>query len=140
MDKLKELLKCCKCGVFITGNEHRNYYITAETRLKELMEMECPPELTDDVRQKMIEMDTIINVQFYPNTPIGNYDIYHYDIDTALDEALKCVNKGNTMWTEKDLIDHLRTVGWLDSDPKCPVPKEVKNQLPKMLEKLNRDK
>lgn len=44
------------------------------------------------------------------------------------------------MWTEKDLIDYLRTEGWLDSDPKCPVPEEVKNQLPRMLEKLNKDK
>lgn len=90
MDKLKELLSRCKCGVFITVNEHRDYYLTVEQRLEELSCLECPPELTDEIRQKMIETNTIINVHFYPHTPIGSYDIYHYDIDLALDEALSC--------------------------------------------------
>jgi hypothetical protein len=90
MDKLKELLARCKCGVFLTVNEHRDYYETATERLDELASMECPPEYTDDVRQKMIETDTIIELQFYPNTPIGSYRVVHHDLDAALDEALAC--------------------------------------------------
>lgn len=88
MDKLKELIKRCKCGVFVTVNEHRGYYRTAEEQLEEIMSLECPPEIERDVWDKMIELDTIINVHFYPDTPIGFYEVYHYDLDSALDEAL----------------------------------------------------
>jgi hypothetical protein len=42
------------------------------------------------------------------------------------------------MWTEKKLINYLRKVGWLNSNPKFPVPEEVKNQIPKILKKLNK--
>lgn len=91
MDKLKELLKKCKCGVYLTINAHRDYYLTVEKRLKELAQHECPPEIEHEVKQKMIELDTLINIQFYPATPIGSYSVYHWDLDTALDIALSCL-------------------------------------------------
>lgn len=93
MDKLKTLLSQCKCGVHVTINEHRNYYQPAEQALEELGSFECPPKITDEVKQKMIETNTIVNVMFFPDTPVGSYDIYHYDLDTALDEALSCLNR-----------------------------------------------
>lgn len=88
MNNLKKLLSLCKCGVFLTVNEHRDYYISAVERLEDLAGMECPPEYSDDVKQKMIESDTIIELQFYPDTPIGSYTILHHDIDAALDAAI----------------------------------------------------
>lgn len=90
MDKLKELLSRCKCSVSLAVNDHRDYYQTAEESLGELACRECPPHISDEVRQKMIELDTVVHVQFYPDTPIGSYSIYHYDLDMALDEALGC--------------------------------------------------
>ena len=89
-DKLKDLLARCKCGVFLTVNEHRDYYQTAEYTLDEAQGHECPFEIEDDVRRVMIETDTIIRIQFYPHTPIGSYEIWHHDLDAALDEALAC--------------------------------------------------
>ncbi len=91
MDKLKELLSRCKCGVFLTVNEHRDYYQSVAQRLADLSERECPPTYTDDVRDGMIKADTIIEVQFYPDTPIGSYVVLHHDLDAALDEALACL-------------------------------------------------
>lgn len=92
MNKLKELLNRCKCGVIITVNEHRDYYQTVETALEEVYA--CDPSLSKDippeVKGKMIELDTIVNIHFYPDTPIGFYNIYHYDIDLAIDDALSC--------------------------------------------------
>jgi hypothetical protein len=89
-DKLKELLSRCKCGVYLSVNEHRDLYRTAEAHLDELAGYECPPTIRDDVRQKMIETDTIVELQFYPNTPVGFNRVYHYDLGAALDEALAC--------------------------------------------------
>lgn len=91
MDKLKELLVRCKCGVFLTVNEHRDYYYTAAQALDEAKGDECPPEIEPEVEATMIETDTIVRLQFYPNTPIGSYEIWHYDIDAALDAALECL-------------------------------------------------
>jgi len=92
MDKLKKLLSKCKCGVFITVNEHRDYYQTANAKLKELTYLECPPDISEEVRVKMIELDTIINIHFYPDTPIGFHDIYHWSLERAIDIALDCFN------------------------------------------------
>lgn len=91
MDKLKELLIRCKCGVYLTVNEHRDYYDTAAFALDEAKGRECPPEIEPDVENRMIETDTIVRIQFYPDTPIGSYEIWHYDIDAALDAALACL-------------------------------------------------
>lgn len=92
MDKFKQILNRCKCGVFLIVNEHRDYYQTAEERLYELCSMECPPELEPEVIKKMIELDTIVDLQFYPDTPIGSFSIYHHDLDEALNEALEIIN------------------------------------------------
>lgn len=90
MDGFKRLLARCKCGVFLIVNEHRNYYETAAQKLDELAAMECPPEIDEAVRRVMIETDTIVSLQFYPDTPIGSYSIYHYDVDAAIEQAMRC--------------------------------------------------
>ncbi len=90
MEKLQKLLDKCKCGVHLTVNQHRDYYQTAEEALKEKEGYECPPEIEPEVRAAMIDKNVIIDLQFYPHTPIGSYSIYHYDLDMALDEALEC--------------------------------------------------
>ena len=45
-------------------------------------------DISKDVLQKMIEKDTIIELTFYPDTPVGSYIIYGYDLDLVLDEAI----------------------------------------------------
>ena len=92
-DKLKELISRCKCGVYLSVNEHRDLYQSAQTKLDEMAGFECAPTIRDEVRQKMIETDTIIEVHFYPHTPVGSYSVYHYDLDAALDEALACLKR-----------------------------------------------
>jgi len=91
--KLKELLSKCKAGVIISVNEHRNYYSSAELTLERLYDGVCDPEIADDVRNTMLETDTIVEIQFYPDTPIGFYSVYHHDIECALDEALSALKR-----------------------------------------------
>ena len=89
-DKLKQLLSLCKCGVYISVNEHRDYYETVEEHLED--DLPGVKYLDPEIRAKMIETDTIINVHFYPRTPIGFSVVYHYDLDAALDLALATFN------------------------------------------------
>lgn len=90
MNKLKEILSLCKCSVSLEVNQHRDYYMSAERYLDEdIARLECPPDIDAETRKKMIETDTIINLHFYPLTPIGFYDLYDYDLDRCLDTALQ---------------------------------------------------
>ena len=87
------LLARCKCGVFLTVNEHRDYYESAKHRLDDYYgSMKCPVDVPADMRQRMIETDTIIDLQFYPATPIGSYQILDCDLDSALNRALACLD------------------------------------------------
>ena len=99
MDKLKQLLAGCKCGVFLTVNEHLDYCETAQQRLDWLAERECPPDISEEVRAGILASDNIIELQFYPDTPIGSYTIVHFDLDAALDEALACLPAHDTRGT-----------------------------------------
>jgi hypothetical protein len=47
-------------------------------------------DLSLEVKQKMIELDTIVDLHFCPDSPVGHYRILHYDLELALDAALKC--------------------------------------------------
>jgi hypothetical protein len=91
-DKLKLLLARCRCGVFLQVNQHRDFDQTAEQALEEMNEQECPPDLSDDVRGGILATDTIIELQFYPDTPIGFHKIVHFDLDAALDQALEVLD------------------------------------------------
>ena len=48
-------------------------------------------DIESDVLNKMIETNTMIELQFYPDTPIGFYKIYHYDLEQAIDIALNSI-------------------------------------------------
>jgi len=92
MDKLKQLIQKCKCGVYLTTNEHRDLYMTVEDRLRELSDFDNLPDIDPEIKQLMIEKNTMIELQFYPVTPIGFYRLFHWDLDLALDQALECID------------------------------------------------
>ena len=91
MEKLQNLINKTKCGVCIEINEHRNYYETVEQHLAsyEVTDISC------NILNKMVELDTCIRIQVYPNTPIGFITIYHYDIEQAIDVVLKEIEENN---------------------------------------------
>jgi hypothetical protein len=91
IDKLKTLLAKCKCGVHLTVNEHRNYYESAEDRLEWYSCLESPPDIPEDVRAEILKSGNIIDLHFYPDTPVGSYHIIHHDIDQALEIAFECL-------------------------------------------------
>lgn len=87
-EKLNKLIELCKYSVHLTINGHRDYYKTAGQYFNKNPEEDIEP----DVYEKMKELDTIIEVQYYPDTPVGFYKIYHYDLERAIDEALSSLS------------------------------------------------
>lgn len=61
-DKLAALLKACKCGVYLTVNQHRDYYQTAAQALQEKIDRGDDFEIDDATRFAMIDKDTIIEL------------------------------------------------------------------------------
>lgn len=92
MEKLNKLIKCCKGSVNLDINSHKDSYETVEQYFKNPILSEYLEDVENDVYLKMIELDTIIELIFYPDTPIGSYAIYHYDIEKAIDIAMKTLN------------------------------------------------
>lgn len=90
VDKLKELMRRCKCSVTVTVNEHRDYYEDAAAWFEEREGYGDTVQVDKVVKAVMIATDTVIDIQFYPDTPIGFYNVYHHDLDAALDECLDC--------------------------------------------------
>jgi hypothetical protein len=88
VDKLKTLLARCKCGVILTVNDYRNAYETPEAAIEFYAGLECAPDINDYVMTGILSTGNIIDLIFYPDTPIVSYHIVHYDIDAALDMAL----------------------------------------------------
>ena len=93
MERFKNLVSSCKCSVSISVNKHRDYYETAAQHFDNLHSMS--PDLIKDIDKntmdKMVEYNTIVNISFYPDTPVGFYAVYHYDLDLALDIAVKII-------------------------------------------------
>lgn len=68
-------------SISIEINKHKEYYDSIIDFLHEKQLAEIPK----DVLYEIIKRDTLINVTCYPITPIGFYDIVHYDLDIALE-------------------------------------------------------
>lgn len=91
IDKLKYLIDNCKCGVTITINDHKTMYQTVTEYLNDLVK-NLDANIDDNDRFEMIQRDTVIEIQLFPSTPRISYEILHYDLDMALDEAINILN------------------------------------------------
>lgn len=91
-DKLSRLIDRCKAGVYVEANVHRDTYTTAKDRIEQIMSRECPPEMDDALVAEMIRIDQIIEVTFYPDTPIGSYSLIGTNLNDLLDEAHGILN------------------------------------------------
>jgi len=87
-DKLKKLMSLCKCEVWVQINSHRVFYDTAEEKIDAaFLDGDFPLGTESVVLKKMILSNTIIVCKFY--TPVGWGEVWHYDIEKCLDEALE---------------------------------------------------
>lgn len=92
MKRLLELISKCKGSVSIRCNAHRDGYQTIEAYLKDEEEMwgdKLPIKNLDEI----IKRDILIEIRLYPRTTFGLCIIYHYDLEKAIDEALKSLEE-----------------------------------------------
>jgi hypothetical protein len=82
MEKLYQLAEKCKGSVSIEINPHKDYYQTIEEYIN-------PEDINSKVLKKIIDSNTLVELQFHPDSTVGFFIIYHYDLEVAIDTALK---------------------------------------------------
>jgi hypothetical protein len=61
-----------KCGLYLTHNQHRDYYDTIEEACSD----SSGPNFKDEAaRRRAISLDSIWELQWYPDTPISFYKV-----------------------------------------------------------------
>ena len=92
MDKLNELFNLCAASVTVTHNEHKGIYQTVDEFLNDQEQFTHERlDIDPDVRKFMIERNTMITLHAYPNTPIGFYTVYHWDLLAAVDQMIDII-------------------------------------------------
>jgi len=77
-----------KCGLYITHNEHRNFYQTASKHIAESESVGNPLNWKDEAsKQRAIDMDEIWTIQWYPETPVGFISASAPTLEEALEFA-----------------------------------------------------
>lgn len=94
MNILNELKSRCKFGMSIEIDNHKVYHDTVEEHLDSFFGVAVnSEEYKTDFKDydKMIELNTIVEIQCYPVSSVGSITVLHYDLDIALEIALKLV-------------------------------------------------
>lgn len=87
---IEDIIEKCKCGVYLTVNRHRDYYETAEQFISDDVNSGLFIDVPEDEKQRMIDTNTIVELQFYPNTPIGSYCVLAASMSKVLRLAEEC--------------------------------------------------
>jgi len=86
--ELIEKLPEHKCGLYLSHNEHRDYYEPVATWLENYESMGGGPQWKDDeAKQRAIDTDECWVLQWYPETPIGCCQIAAPTLEEVLDLA-----------------------------------------------------
>lgn len=95
MDKLQKLSLACKNSVTLSINKHRDYCKPVEEYINELKLIKSIDDEDVDLimLNKMIECDTIVELYMFPDTSLGFYAIFGYDVETVLDRGLNCFSE-----------------------------------------------
>lgn len=88
---MEEIIQKCKCGIYLSVNQYRDYYQSIEDAVKEERERNSM-DIDDELAARMIAEKSLISLQFYPNTPVGFYIVYGTTLDEVVTKAKSVIN------------------------------------------------
>lgn len=92
LQKMNLLITGCRGGVHITFNHHKDRQQTVRQFLDDANEhgsVREDYEVDEVVEAGMERFNQVVEVQFYPLSPVGFEAVLHYDLEQALDRALE---------------------------------------------------
>ena len=87
---MKELVDLCKCSVGVEIDRFKDFYEGFDDYVEN---NEIAKDVDPEILKEMRKRNTIVDVHFYPDTPVGFYEVYHYDLDMAIDIAIKVMRE-----------------------------------------------
>lgn len=91
MTTLQQLISGCKASVLISVNEHINDHRSIAEYITDARSYQSDlPSAA--MEAEMIARNTVVEIQFYPRTPICFYKVWHWDVELGLIEALSLLN------------------------------------------------
>lgn len=91
IDLLQQIVDKCKADVYLAVNNHKSSHQTLSEYLDSMINAEILDEedIGKKLKQEIIDKDILYELQFYPDTPVGSYSLYHWDLKTILTNALE---------------------------------------------------
>lgn len=89
MERLQELIEVGKFGFSLDVNSHK----TVKQSIEEFIDEEERKCIVLDVWQKMVELDTCVILQIYPQNSISSYTFYHYNVNDIIGFVLTVFKK-----------------------------------------------
>ena len=90
MNTLEDVVKHCRAAVHLTINDHTTGYQSVADYVIEISgrDNDYFSDVSPEEKQEMIAANTVVELQFYPRTPIGFYRIYGSTIQSVVDKAM----------------------------------------------------
>lgn len=87
-NNLEKMFPDHKCSLTLTHNQHKDYY---QSVISYLSDREIPLDdwVSEEQWEKAIETDSMWELQWYPDTPIGFIRLFACDLDVLLEECHK---------------------------------------------------
>jgi hypothetical protein len=87
-----------KAGLYLTHNQHKDYYETVEEHVEEYMNMSKDDFVSLEDYQKCVDTDELWELQWYPETPIGFHKVNGSSLEIVLQKAMEidAALKGNS--------------------------------------------
>lgn len=76
-----------KAGLYLTHNQHKDYYETVELHLEEYPGFDDNNFVSKEDRQKCIDTGELWELQWYPETPVGFYKVCGSTLEVVLQRA-----------------------------------------------------
>lgn len=81
---IEDVADRCKAAVSLEINDHLNCYQSAKEYNEDF---ECWRDLSEERRAELLASKNIFRLQFYPNTPVGFYQVYGDSLQDVVDQA-----------------------------------------------------
>lgn len=88
---MEELIKKCKCGVYLEVNRYRDYYHTIVEAIESENTWNTETVIDTELSNRMMKENMFISLQFYPDTPVGFYKVYGTSLAEVVEKAFECI-------------------------------------------------
>jgi hypothetical protein len=78
-----------KAGLYLTHNQHKDYYETVEEHVNEYENISKDDFVSEEDYQKCVETNELWELQWYPETPIGSHKVNGSSLEIVLQKAME---------------------------------------------------